>query len=174
MSHRVSHRDKLLPRMLPPVPLFVPRARIESGKFRTIPVFERIPNMTEHSQDEILELVWTLREEGRATRSQLLRRTEEEQPERLLEELSAAGLLEASDDEIRLTKPGEELAPSTTCSTSTTARSRAPPANSSTSLRKPSRKASARSWDTRRSAPTGGRSPGESAATRYVPRSSRS
>jgi DtxR family Mn-dependent transcriptional regulator len=59
--------------------------------------------MTEHSQDEILELVWTLREEGRATRSQLLRRTEEEQPERLLEELSAAGLLEASDDEIRLT-----------------------------------------------------------------------
>jgi DtxR family Mn-dependent transcriptional regulator len=66
--------------------------------------------MTEHSQDEILELVWTLREEGRATRSQLLRRTEEEQPERLLEELSAAGLLEASDDEIRLTKPGEELA----------------------------------------------------------------
>jgi DtxR family Mn-dependent transcriptional regulator len=66
--------------------------------------------MTEYGQDEILELVWTLREEGNATRSQLLRRTEEEQPERLLEELSAAGLLEASDDEVRLTKPGEERA----------------------------------------------------------------
>jgi DtxR family Mn-dependent transcriptional regulator len=66
--------------------------------------------MTEYGQDEILELVWTLREEGMATRSQLLRRTEEDQPERLLEELSAAGLLEASGDEVRLTKPGEERA----------------------------------------------------------------
>ncbi len=66
--------------------------------------------MTEYGQDEILELVWTLREEGTATRSQLLRRTEEDQPERLLEELSAAGLLEASGDEVRLTKPGEERA----------------------------------------------------------------
>jgi DtxR family Mn-dependent transcriptional regulator len=66
--------------------------------------------MTEYGQDEILELVWTLREEGMATRSQLLRRTEEEQPEALLEELSAAGLLEASGEEVRLTKPGEERA----------------------------------------------------------------
>jgi DtxR family Mn-dependent transcriptional regulator len=66
--------------------------------------------MTEYGQDEILELVWTLREEGRATRSQILRRTEEEHPEKLLEELSAAGLLEASDEEVRLTKPGEERA----------------------------------------------------------------
>jgi DtxR family Mn-dependent transcriptional regulator len=66
--------------------------------------------MTEYAQDEILELVWTLREEGSATRAQLLRRTEEEHPEKLIEELSSVGLLEASGDEVRLTKPGEERA----------------------------------------------------------------
>ena len=66
--------------------------------------------MTEYGQDEILELVWTLREEGNATRTQLLRRTEEDEPEKILEELSSAGLLEASADEVRLTRPGEERA----------------------------------------------------------------
>jgi DtxR family Mn-dependent transcriptional regulator len=66
--------------------------------------------MTEYGQDEILELVWTLREEGSATRTQLLRRTEEDEPEKILEELSTAGLLEASGDEVRLTRPGEERA----------------------------------------------------------------
>jgi DtxR family Mn-dependent transcriptional regulator len=66
--------------------------------------------MTEYGQDEILELVWTLREEGNATRTQLLRRTEENEPEKILEELSSAGLLEASADEVRLTRPGEERA----------------------------------------------------------------
>ncbi|HEU5359948.1 MAG TPA: metal-dependent transcriptional regulator [Candidatus Deferrimicrobiaceae bacterium] len=66
--------------------------------------------MTDFAQDEILELVWTLREEGRATRSQVLRRTEEEEPERLLDELVEAGLLESSGEEVRLTRPGEERA----------------------------------------------------------------
>jgi DtxR family Mn-dependent transcriptional regulator len=66
--------------------------------------------MTEYAQDEILELVWTLREEGSSTRAQLLRRTEEEQPEKLIEELTSVGLLDASGDEVRLTKPGEERA----------------------------------------------------------------
>jgi DtxR family Mn-dependent transcriptional regulator len=66
--------------------------------------------MTEYGQDEILELVWTLREEGSATRTQLLRRTEEDEPEKILEELSSTGLLETSGDEGRLTRPGEERA----------------------------------------------------------------
>jgi DtxR family transcriptional regulator, Mn-dependent transcriptional regulator len=66
--------------------------------------------MTEYAQDEILELVWTLREEGSSTRAQLLRRTEEDQPEKLIEELSSVGLLDATGDEVRLTKPGEERA----------------------------------------------------------------
>ncbi len=66
--------------------------------------------MTDYGQDEILELVWTLREEGRATRSQLLLRTEEKQPEVLLHELFSAGLLEEAGEEVRLTRPGEERA----------------------------------------------------------------
>ena len=100
----------VLSRVLPPLPLFVPRARVEGGEFRSIPVCERIPKMTDYAQDEILELVWTLREEGKATCFQLLRRSEEEEPERLLVELSAAGLLESSGEDVRLTKPGEERA----------------------------------------------------------------
>ncbi len=66
--------------------------------------------MTDYGQDEILELVWTLREEGKATRSQILQRTQETQPEILLQELSVAGLLEAAGEEVRLTRPGEERA----------------------------------------------------------------
>lgn len=66
--------------------------------------------MTEYGQDEILELIWTLREEGKATRLHLLRITEEEQPERLLEELCALGLLEMSGNDVRLTPPGEARA----------------------------------------------------------------
>lgn len=96
--------------LLPTLPLLVSRARVEGGEFRAVPNFERIKTMTEYGQDEILELVWTLREEGDATRTQLLRRTEEDEPEKILEELSSAGLLDASGDEVRLTRPGEERA----------------------------------------------------------------
>ncbi len=66
--------------------------------------------MTEQGQDEILELLWTLREEGRATRSELLRSTTEASPEQLLEEIHAGGLVDASRDEILLTKSGEDRA----------------------------------------------------------------
>lgn len=66
--------------------------------------------MTEYGQDEILELVWTLREEGRATRFKLLQRTEEKQPERILEELLDLGLLEEAGDDVRLTRAGEDRA----------------------------------------------------------------
>ncbi|MCL5966231.1 MAG: metal-dependent transcriptional regulator [Deltaproteobacteria bacterium] len=66
--------------------------------------------MTEYAQDEILELVWTLREDGRATRAQILRSTEEERPDAVLEELRAGGLVESSRDEILLTRAGEERA----------------------------------------------------------------
>lgn len=100
----------VLSRVLPPLPLFVPRARVEGGEFRSIPSLERTPTMTEYGKDEILELVWTLREEGNSMRSHILRRTEEDQPERLLEELAAAGLLDASGDKVTLTPRGEERA----------------------------------------------------------------
>ncbi|GAB4367211.1 MAG: metal-dependent transcriptional regulator [Deltaproteobacteria bacterium] len=66
--------------------------------------------MKEHSQEEILELVWTLREEGRATRAELLRDTQEADPEGLIRELCEQGMLETSGDEIRLTRSGEARA----------------------------------------------------------------
>ena len=66
--------------------------------------------MTEYGQDEILELVWTLREEGKATRLHLLQRSEENQPERILDELQVLGLVEASGDDVRLTRRGEDRA----------------------------------------------------------------
>jgi DtxR family Mn-dependent transcriptional regulator len=66
--------------------------------------------MTQYGQDEILELLWTLREEGKGTRADLLRATQEESPELLLEELRSAGQIEVSGDDIRMTRCGEERA----------------------------------------------------------------
>lgn len=66
--------------------------------------------MTEYGQDEILELIWTLREENRSTKPRLLEKSEEDRPERLLDELAAAGLVELSGDDLRLTRTGEERA----------------------------------------------------------------
>jgi len=66
--------------------------------------------MTEYGQDEMLELLWTLREEGKSTHSELLRSTAEAAPERLLDEIRSAGLVETSGEEIRLTRSGEERA----------------------------------------------------------------
>lgn len=66
--------------------------------------------MTEHGQDEILELLWTLREARKASRSEVLRSAAEPAPERLLEELVEGGMIDASGEEILLTKSGEDRA----------------------------------------------------------------
>jgi len=66
--------------------------------------------MTEHGQDEILELLWTLREERKANRAEVLRSAAEPGPERLLEELAEGGMVDASGEEILLTKSGEDRA----------------------------------------------------------------
>lgn len=110
MPDRLPVGEELLADLLPSLPLFLPRSGVEGGQFREIPLVERIREMTEHSQEEILELVWTLREEGRATRAQLLRDTSEEEPERLIGELGGMGLLEVSGEEILLTREGEARA----------------------------------------------------------------
>ena len=52
--------------------------------------------MTEHGQDEILELLWTLREERKASRAEVLRSSPEPGPERLLQELVEGGMVEVS------------------------------------------------------------------------------
>lgn len=66
--------------------------------------------MTQYGQDEILELLWTLREDGKASRDDLLRATTEERPESLLDELVSAGHVAASGEDVRLTPRGEERA----------------------------------------------------------------
>ena len=66
--------------------------------------------MTEYGQDEILELIWTLREEGCATRPKLVERSEEDNPEGLLGELILSGLVEVSGEELRMTRAGDERA----------------------------------------------------------------
>jgi len=66
--------------------------------------------MTQYAQDEILELLWTLREEGKSTRAELLRSTTEDRPEALLEELLSSGQVEVAGEEIRLTRNGEDRA----------------------------------------------------------------
>jgi DtxR family Mn-dependent transcriptional regulator len=66
--------------------------------------------MTQYGQDEILELLWTLREEGKASRAELLRLTAEDRPEALLDELVSSGHVLSSGEEVRLTTRGEERA----------------------------------------------------------------
>ncbi len=102
--------QKLLARLLPEMSLLVPRAPVAGRRLRENPVFERNCAMTEYGQDEILELVWTLREEGGATRARLLQRTDEDQPDRILDELAGLGLVEARGDDVRLTRAGEDRA----------------------------------------------------------------
>jgi DtxR family Mn-dependent transcriptional regulator len=90
--------------------ILFPNARVEGGELREGPFLEREPEMTEQGQDEILELLWTLREERKASRAEVLRSTAEQGPERLLEELAEGGMVDASGEEILLTKSGEDRA----------------------------------------------------------------
>ncbi len=66
--------------------------------------------MNEYGQDEILELIWTLREEGVVTKPKVVERSEEDNPQGLLEELVRSGLVEESGGDIRLTRAGDERA----------------------------------------------------------------
>ncbi len=102
--------EELLPRLLPEMPLLLPLAGVRSGKLHQIACRETGASMTEYGMDEILELIWTLREEGKPTKSRILERTEEERPEALLSELVGAGLVEVGGEEVRLTRACEEQA----------------------------------------------------------------
>jgi len=90
--------------------ILFPNARVEGGELREGPFLEREPEMTEQGQDEILELLWTLREERKASRAEVLRSAAEPGPDRLLEELVEGGMVDASGEEILLTKSGEDRA----------------------------------------------------------------
>jgi DtxR family transcriptional regulator, Mn-dependent transcriptional regulator len=90
--------------------ILFPHAGVEGGELREGIVHERNPEMTEQGQDEILELLWTLREDRKASRAEVLRFAAEPGPERLLEELVEGGMVDASGEEVLLTKSGENRA----------------------------------------------------------------
>src|SRR4030042_920830 len=96
--------------LLPGMRILFSHTRVEGSELREGPLLERNPEMTEHGQDEILELLWTLREQRKASRAEVLRSSPEPGPERLLEELVAGGMVDASGEEILLTKSGEDRA----------------------------------------------------------------
>ena len=102
--------EELLPGLLPQVPLFLSGSGVEGRELFKIAFPERSPSMNDYGQDEILELIWTLREEGCPTRPRLVERSEEDRPDALLDELVAGGLVEESGDDLRLTRAGEERA----------------------------------------------------------------
>jgi DtxR family Mn-dependent transcriptional regulator len=96
--------------MLPAMPVLFPHARVEGGRFPEIPVSERKGLLTQYAQDEILELLWTLRESGRNTVAELLHATAEESPEIVIEELRLSGQVEVSGGTIGMTRIGEARA----------------------------------------------------------------
>lgn len=66
--------------------------------------------MNDYRQDELLERLWTLREEGKTTLVHLLATPDVERPEEVLSALVAGALVESSGEEVRFTKEGEEAA----------------------------------------------------------------
>ncbi|MEW6408988.1 MAG: metal-dependent transcriptional regulator [Nitrospirota bacterium] len=66
--------------------------------------------MNQQSLDEILELIWILREEGISGVKELIKRVEEDDIEKLLEHLVEEGFIEISGDTVRFKKEGEKRA----------------------------------------------------------------
>lgn len=64
----------------------------------------------EHKIDELLELIWTLRETGRDGLGQVLENTREEDAENTLREMEQRKLVQIKNNEIVLTKEGEAWA----------------------------------------------------------------
>src|SRR4030042_1720746 len=107
---RVPPEQRMHACLLPWMRLLFSHPRVEGGELREGTFPERKKEMTEQGQDEILELLWTLREERKASRAEVLRASPEPGPERLLEELVEGGMGDASGEEILLTKSGEDRA----------------------------------------------------------------
>ncbi len=64
----------------------------------------------ENRIDELLELIWILREEGEPSLDELLKLQEIEDPQRVVKEMIQEGLIELTNNKILLKKTGEERA----------------------------------------------------------------
>ena len=66
--------------------------------------------MRKRAIEEILELIWTIREEGSSSHEVIVDKTSERNPEKLLETMVAENLIRKERSNVILTKSGEEYA----------------------------------------------------------------
>jgi DtxR family Mn-dependent transcriptional regulator len=66
--------------------------------------------MEQREIEEILELIWTLREESISDRSAVMQLTSEKNPAGILKKMQSDNLIRIEDEQIRLTKSGEKYA----------------------------------------------------------------
>ena len=66
--------------------------------------------MDKREIEEVLELIWTLREEGVSQRNTIIEKSTEKKPEQILGQMLKQNLISAGDQEILLTAPGEQYA----------------------------------------------------------------
>ncbi len=66
--------------------------------------------MEQREIEEILELIWTLREEHISEKSAVLESTTEKNPAGILQRMQQEGLITVSNDQIKLTRTGEKYA----------------------------------------------------------------
>jgi len=99
MSYVQGVQDNLLPSLW----LSVGRG-IEGGKSDKEVDGEE---MSEHVIDELLELIWTQREDGKDNLTDLLRITEEENAEEAVKTMTHEGLVKITGDSIVFTERGE-------------------------------------------------------------------
>ena len=66
--------------------------------------------MDKREIEEILELIWTMREENKSSKKMLLEITNENKPEKLIAHMDKSGLIEDREGNIYLTNDGEKYA----------------------------------------------------------------
>ncbi|MDO8444537.1 MAG: hypothetical protein Q7T53_00275 [Deltaproteobacteria bacterium] len=62
--------------------------------------------MSEHVIDELLELIWTQKEDGKDSLTDLLKITEEENPEEAIKAMVREGLIKITGDSINTVRNG--------------------------------------------------------------------
>lgn len=63
-----------------------------------------------HQKEEILELIWTMREKGEVNLSEFLQTTQEDKAEHLLRDIERRGWISIKENQIFLSEEGEKLA----------------------------------------------------------------
>jgi len=70
----------------------------------------RCPTGTNYCEEEMLETIWTAKEEGKTSRESILKRATIPDPELILEQLENEGMIEVGPEEVLLSQKGEKRA----------------------------------------------------------------